>query len=511
MPQTRAYRLSFYVLLNLAFALFVGLGCAVGSIQNPRVLYLILLFLLCSTTVIDYDGLNGRHALLGMFMLIYFVSFGLSDVTNLFKDTDLPELTSVATAADELSTAEVVILVGGIMLALGYRLAVWTAGIGRPIRNARDWSKSAVVLVGLLLWIIGTIATYRWNVYVVSDTTNEAFRKGLASISAATLIAYIIGQMCQPLGMLLIAYAYRVYRSPYLLPMIIVIVGVQLFIGFVADVKGMAMLGMILVIMTNVLVDGRVPKIWMVCFLLFVIFLFPFFQAYRTAIHGGGISRTAVIENFGKVLSTTIAAKDKVNSGRDRAQTFWERSSVKGSVEIIVGKTGNGVDFQHGYTISPILLAFAPKILLSDKVRVPTGQLFNKQFHIFDSDDIYVSPSHLGELYWNFGWGGVIFGMALIGALCGFVGAYFNLAEYRTVTRVLVLVITIKQLIVGFEGSIADLYVVWLRSLVGVGMLHLTFARIPVPPRLMRQVASATSGPVAASSRDQRLFPNLLN
>src|SRR5208283_2536171 len=220
-------------------------------------------------------------------------------------------------------------------------------------------------------------------------------------------------------------------------------------------------------------VNGRLPKAWIAAGLMFVVFIYPYFTAYRTAIHGAGIARTAVVENFGEVLQKTIAAKDKVNNGRDRAQTFLERANVKGSVEVIVQRTGEGgVAFQRGYTLSPILEAFMPKIIWADKVRIPTGQLFNKQFHLYDSDDVYISPSHLGELSWNFGWPGVVLGMGLIGSICGWVGARFNLAESRTVTRVLVTIITIKQLIVIFESAIADSYVVWLRSLAGIGILH---------------------------------------
>jgi len=284
--------------------------------------------------------------------------------------------------------------------------------------------------------------------------------------------------------------------------LVITIVVLQIFIGFVVDVKGIAMLGIILVIMTSVLVDGRLPKAWLAAGVMFVVLIYPYFTAYRTAIHGAGISRTAAIENFGAVLQKTIAAKDKVNTGRDRAQTFLERSNVKGSIEVIVERTGNGVAFQWGHTLSPILETFIPKIVWSDKLRIPTGQLFNKQFHLFDSDDVYISPSHLGELYWNFGWPGVVLGMGLIGSLCGWVGARFNPAEFRTVTRVLVTVITIKQLIVVFESAIADGYVVWLRSLAGIGMLHLVFARVPV--------VSGSEPSSADQPRGERPFPNLL-
>jgi hypothetical protein len=493
----------------VAFALLVGVAYAVGNFPNPRVLHLILVFALCSTPIIDYDGLNGRYALLGLFMLVYFVSYGVGDLSNLFTGSDLSGLPSSQRASDALSKTEAVILVGGIMLVLGYRIGVLIVNASRPTRDPRDWSKIAILTVGLAFWAIGTMATYAWNVYIVTDTTNETIRKGLASINNTTVTAYLLGQMCLPLGILLLAYAYRVFRSPYLVPVVIAMVFVQLFIGFVIDVKGMAILALVLIIVASVLVDGRFPKIWLAAFVLFAIFLFPFFQAYRGVIHGN-VARTAVVENFGKTLQKTIAARDKVNSGRNRAQTFLERGSVKGSVEIIVEKTGNGVDFQRGHTLSPILATFIPKILWSDKRTVLTGQLLNKEFNITDSEDIFVSPSHLGELYWNFGWSGVVLGMSLIGLICGWVGARFNPAEFRTVTRVLVTVVTIKQLILGFEGGIADIYVVWLRSLAGIGILHLIFARVTVVAGLFRPAKSGPDVVSADQLRGGRLFPNLL-
>ena len=509
MPRARTYRFSLYLLANVVFALLVGAACAVGNFPDPRILHLLLVFALCSTPIIDIDGLNGRYALLGLFMLVYFVSYGVGDFSNLLMENDGSGSPSSQHASGGLSKTELVVLVGGIMLILGYRLGVLLVNVNRPSRSPRDWSKGAILIVGLVFWAIGTIATYAWNIYMVTDTTNETVRKSLASMSNMTVTIYLLGQMCLPLGMLLLAYAYRVFRNPYLVPVVVAMVVLQLFIGFVVDVKGMAILALVLIIVASVLVDGRFPKIWLAAFVLFAIFVFPFFQAYRGVIHGN-VARTAVIENFGKTLEKTIAAKEKVNSGKNRAQTFLERSSLKGSTEIIVENTGNTVDFQRGHTLSPILATFVPKIFWSDKESVLTGQLFNKKFHITDSDDIFVSPSHLGELYWNFGWSGVVMGMTFIGLICGWVGARFNPAEFRTVTRVLVTVVTIKQLILGFEGAIADIYVVWLRSLAGIGILHLVFARVPAVSGLFRPANPGSDAAPADQFRGGRLFPNLL-
>jgi hypothetical protein len=520
MPRAVRYRFSLYILINVAFALLVGVAYAAGGFPNPRLLHLILLFALCSTTVIDLDSLNGRYALMALFMLVYFVSYGVGDLSNLLTGNDLSGASWYPRDSDLISKPEVAIFVGGIMWVVGSRMALFMVSARRSADSPRDWSKRTVLIVGLTFWAIGTFATYRWNIYIVPDTTNEAVRKGLASLSPLVTLLYLLGQMFQPLGILLLAYAFRVSRSPFLLVLVIAIVIVQIFIGFVSDIKGLAMLGMILVIVTSVLVDGRLPKSWLVAGVMFVTLLYPYFTAYRGAIHGAGIARTTVVENFGRILQLTSAAKDKVNTGRERAQTFLERSSVKGSIEVIVEKTGNGVAFQRGHTLAPILTTFMPRIVWSEKLGVPTGQLMNKAFHIADNDDVYISPSHMGELYWNFGWPGLVAGMGLIGLICGYVGAEFNLAEYRTVTRILVTVITIKQLIVSFESTIADCYVTWLRSLAGVGILHLIFARVPVVSRLFRTTTSeseSTESELAESELGpsdglpgNRLFPNLL-
>jgi hypothetical protein len=70
--------------------------------------------------------------------------------------------------------------------------------------------------------------------------------------------------------------------------------------------------------------------------------------------------------------------------------------------------------------------------------------------------------------------------------------------------------VTIKQLIVGFEGDIATIYVVWLRSLAGIGLLHVvlarrSFVRRPAQSRPQENPGRQLAGPVSV-----RPFPNLL-
>lgn len=508
MLQSVRSRAFLYFLINLVFVVLVGSGAAAGGDPDPRWAYLILLFALCTTAIIDFDRLNGRYALLALFMFVYFVSYGAVDLVHLYAGGESTGPSNTLSHG-VLSKPEAVILTGGIAAALSYRMAVYLTGI-RKQHSAQNWSKTAILAIGVLLFVLGTAATYHWYVYIVTDTTVEAEQRGLASLSSGVLTLHQLGQYCQPLGLLLVVYAWTVYPGVYTIAIMISAIVLQMLLGFIIDIKGMAMQGIILLIVTGILVRGRVPKVWVVVGVMFVTFVYPLFTSYRAVIHGAGISRTSVVQNFGAALQKSIASKDKVNTGRYRAQTFLERSSVKDSVEVIVGKTGDTVAFQNGHTLAPVLYAFVPKLLWSNKEQVESGRLLNREFHFTDSESQFISPSYLGEFYWNFGWAGVIACMAALGLTCGWVGAAFTLVESATVTRALILMITIKQLIVGFEGSVSDNCVVWLRSLAAIGILHLVFARAPSLVRLVSKNESGEVAEPATHRRSERPFPNLL-
>ncbi len=496
---SRTTRIALYVGLNILFAVILAAGYAIGGQSNPRILYLVLLFALCSTAVIDLDGINGRYSLLAIFLCLYFIYYGLQDLTNLFDGV-------LAADASEgmLSSTEEVILVGAAMLVLGYRLVVRIRNPKGNVSETADWPTRSIVLVGITMCVIGTAATYYWYFYVVTDKTMEG-TKGIAQLSQLAVAGLILAQMLQPLSTLLLAYAWRSTKRIDILALVLLVVSIQFFFGFVIDIKGMALMGGLLVIFTITFTEGRIPKAWIAGVVVFIYAIFPVFQAYR-AVVTGNVARTEVLDNFGKTLESVLAAKEKVNKGRERAQTFFERLSLKGNVYMIVHGTENGIPFQHGFTMTPILSSFVPKFMWSDKPDVPAGRILNKVFHVTDQEETYISPSHLGELYWNFGWAGVIGGMAAIGALCGLISR-FNLAECKSVTRLLVMGLTVELVVHGFEGSLAGSYVVWLRSMAAVGLLHWVFARASVRrswPAAQEAYASHESWPQADR------FPNLL-
>jgi hypothetical protein len=501
-------RLPLYFLLNALFLLAVLALDGMGGSPNARVLHLVLLFAVCSTPVLDLDGLNGRFVIPSLFLAFYFVSFGLLDFLN------LPKGISSETTGGMFSKTEGVILTGAVMFTVGYRAAMALFGGSRQRRQERDWPLKSVVVIGVAMWLVGTVELFYWNVIVIPDNSAVAAKRGLESLGQYGTAALLIARMFQPFGILLIAYAWRATRSRALFLLVIAAVVLQVILGFVINVKSEAMIAGILVIVTFVLLEGRLPWGWLLGAALYGLTVYPIFVAARAEIHGNrAIARTAILENLVNTVELAIQAESRVTQGKFREQNFLERTSVRGSIQMVVQKTGVDVEFEHGATMTPLLVTFIPKFIWSGKATVETGRLVNKVFHVTEAEysDTYISPSIPGELYWNFGWAGICIGMGAIGAAVGFLGQRFNLARTRTVTGLLVTVLTIKQVIVGLEGTFSPEYVVWFRSLAAVWLLHLLFARLPVG-----KWAGGSAAPVTADARAMveatplARFPNLL-
>ena len=499
-------RVGLYLALNAAFIIAACVLTSMGGSSNPRILYVIVLFLVCSAPIIDLDGLNGKFIMPSLYLAFYFVSFGLLDFFNLARGISSESVSSA------LSATEAVIIAGGIMMTIGYRTAM---AVGKKQSQAppiRDWPMKTILIVGISWWVLGTVGTYVLNVYIVTDNSIEASKKGLEIMGPYGTTLFMLASMIQPIGILLIAYAWRISRSSLLMALVFTMVVAQVLLGFVINVKAVAMIGGILVILTIILVEGRLPIPWLVAAVLYGLFVYPIFVAARDEIHGKGlISRAAILGNLGHVIELAIAAEKREKDRGGQAQSLLERTSVRASVQMIVERTGVDVKFQNGRTMTPLLAAFIPRIVWSDKPEIATGRVVNREFRVTEADfwDTYISPSITGEFYWNFGWPGVLIGMVLIGGALGTLGQRCNLAERRSVTNLLVIAVTIKQVIVVMEGSLSPEYVVWFRSLAGIGILHLLFARVPVRAGLLTNLGQPAS-PTDAQLPPFKPFTNLL-
>jgi hypothetical protein len=501
------WRMSLYAGLILLVGLGVTIGAAVTGAPNPRILYLICLAALCANPVLYLDGLNGKFAMLGCFMAAYFVFYGVGDLGAALSCQLLGD-----PQAGPLGAAEAVILVGALMAIVGYRWAVGAVGRRAHRTAPKDWSRAAVLVVGTGLFAVGTVAVWYLNVFVMPDKNVYASHR-LAQINPYLTAALLLGGLVMPLGAMILSYAYAAYRRAYMYPLVLAVVIMQAITGFVTDEKAIVMKGGLIVILTKVLIDGKLPKLWLAGAAAFVVFGFPILQGYRSEVIGvQGMNHIQVAEHLGRALELAIAASGKVMQakGDERAQTFFERASMKASVELPVNKIGVDADYQYGSTLAPVLMAFIPRILVPDKFSADSGREFGRDFRASNYTDTYISPSHLGELYWNFGWLGVVLGMLAIGFLLGYIGANCDFSEYRSVTRLLMFASTVYLLVWGFEASIAVNYVVWLRGLAVICAFHYVLARVPAE-RGCGSTGGVARLPASVGAVPERSFSNLLS
>lgn len=500
-----------YVLANIVVALLALVGFALhNGVANP--IYVVLLFAICSTPILEARTVNGPYSLLVLWLFDYFVMYGALDLRNLLLGSDH---VSVETGGF-LSTAELIILSGGIVGQIAYRFACGRASRSTPTTPPRDWSEFSLVLVGIVMWIVASRLTWIFSVDTFTAKTTAAVKAGFESLGGVQLALMMVARMAQPLSILILAYVQCRYRRSYMTPILLAVVFYQLVFGFIIDTKSEGLIGGVLVILTNLMVKGRVPKFWLSLMLLVIALGFPILQANRDVRDQHDVNPRKAADNLLLSFNRALEATGRITKGPERAQTALERATTKASIEIIVRGTGVITPFEHGYTLLPMLTTFIPRLIWSDKPSIQTGQLMNKDFHVSEGENTYISPSHLGELYWNFGWPGVIVGMSMIGMLFGYLGARFDLTKAVTITRVLVLLVTVREVILSAEGEIATHYVVWMRSLAAIGLLHLAFARISWPVRSVRGVARAdTPDRDSKPVEDQRAstdrpFPNLL-
>lgn len=487
-----------YAVINIGMLIALMASLAVPG-SAPRAMYIVLLTAICSSPLLWMQQLNGRYILLAVFMAIYYLFFGMADVLALFFPGGGGMESGLITAA------EAVVLAGAASALLGYHAIANLLGSRPAPAVTKDWSPSWVVIVGLACWALGTAASWYWNVHVIVRRSVELEN----NLDALGTTAVMIGRaILQPLGIMMLAYALSVTRRKPMLLLMLGICAFQVAFGFISDSKETAMRGAALTVLVLFLVQGKIPKGWLLGSALGIVLAFPIFQAYRYEITMvRGVTNEQAASNLLDLIKIAYEAKDKVASGfygsDARAQTFIERASLKGNVTLIVARTGRDVSYQMGYTLQPLLTVFIPRLIWPTKPDVQVGQLMNREFNISAQQDVYISPSHLGELYWNFGWPGVIVGMALVGALLGYINTRCDLSRRSSLTALLIMSVTIYAVCIRFEGSIATGYATWLRSLGAIGLLHLIFARTAVP-------ASSRSAPLTPTPEHAPAFVNLM-
>jgi len=246
-----------------------------------------------------------------------------------------------------------------------------------------------------------------------------------------------------------------------LLVMLSAMAGVVLVFTFGG--KGLAVMLLGLPAVAYYEVKRKLPlKSILIIVMLFVFIIFPMYNTFRHMDRDLGMSRRvdqsfsmARTWNSNKYMDASIFA-------------FLKRLSVVTSVAAIVSDTGRWVDYRYGETLllAPIAV-FVPRFLWPDKPNISIGKEFGATFRLIGPMDseTYISPSIVGELYWNFAVPGVVFGMWLVGMGYRWYYQRYGAGEGFDPIRKSVY-FTLLPIALSFEGNLAFLVASAVKTLV---------------------------------------------
>jgi hypothetical protein len=460
----RRYGARNYFLVNILFLVFVLIADAfdVRSAHDPLP-YLVLLFTLCTYPLFMVREPNGRFCLLVVASPLMFLFFGFNDLLSYFLELKGRYISPAGTV---FTFAEMVILSGLSSLFLGYAVAAALFERSKLVFFREGWNTGRTVIVGLILLILGSYATYKVQTSIDVNLNFNVESKG----SEAFLI---LGRMLEPVGAVLLSYGYMKTRSFQLLLLILVIAFVKLPIGMILNSKEIGVSFAATFLATKWIYDGKIPLRWLLLFLTVLIFYFPLSYAYRGALGATQLTVGKSMDNLDKFFEKSMKGGKKNEQGfAFGIDSFAARNDYKTIVEIIVNKTGMTVPFQEGHTLAELPYVFVPRMMMPNKPVASVGQLFNRAFKLSANRNTYISTSFIGEMYWNFGLFGSLAGMFCIGLLWGGIGGATNVREQISAPKVLLMMIAIYTMVLKFETGIAQEIILFLRSGMIIFILH---------------------------------------
>jgi hypothetical protein len=211
-------------------------------------------------------------------------------------------------------------------------------------------------------------------------------------------------------------------------------------------------------------VRRRLPKKFLVVTALIGVFVvFPLYNTFRIQKREMGTERR--LSRTVYLITETWSATDYLNASLKAVQA---RLAVVTSPAAVLRATPRWVDYKGGETIALAVVSLAvPRLFWPDKPTIHTGHEFGKTFGLLLPVDTetQIAPTLVGELYWNFGFAGVVIGCFLIGLLLRWIYRRYGEGGRDDAIRKAVYVALLVHSM-GFEGNISVLLAGYVKMLV---------------------------------------------
>ena len=397
--QSRASMLS----VGVTFAVLALLAVSVVIVPGASYVALSAAILAALFVYLRSRRRAGRQDLFEVvvpFTILYFLYFGLGAIYLGYRPEDLPD--------------PVLREFVGPALALAVAAYVsFLAGYGTLLQRTAPSTLTRLVPVHPMAYIIPAVLgaagqavhevqVLRLNLGLQANPLLSA----LQQFSPMFFMSWFLGWYAWLGGAMRRSHALIVF------PVLLAGTCVITFYTFGAKLVAIVILGM--PVMAFYYVRRHLPKKALIASTLLVVFVVvPIYNTFRQQGRELGTVRR---------LDRTVQQATKWDSDLyldNSVFAFMKRLTIVSSVAAILCDTGRRVDYRYGDTLilAPIGLLI-PRFIWPDKPSISIGREFGDVFRLKNSLDVEteISPSIVGDFYWNFGVPGVVVGMFLFGA-----------------------------------------------------------------------------------------------
>jgi hypothetical protein len=348
-----------------------------------------------------------RHLLLSILSLSYLAHFVFPVFAAYLGDSGYGPNTLVrlhGITPEDIARGEVAAFVGFAALLGGYVLPIGRATARALPRMEREWSHEATLVVALIMIPIG------WTLFLAGQFGLLPKRAGtgvIGSLASATNF-----------GLALLAICHLRHRSKPALVLLGLLIPPTMVFSFFTGSKQLFLMPLAMVATAHIIVTRRMRLWWILGFVAAITLLYPISEVYRSYAFGRRLRAVQVISNPHYVLGlmqrfvTTTDFDDYLVVGLQATSNRLDALSIE---SVIVRDAGTRVPFQHGWSLGYIFLAYIPRVVWPGKPPMTIGEWVTDHFGSGPMIESATGPSWVGEFYFNFGWAGVVVGMALLG------------------------------------------------------------------------------------------------
>lgn len=367
------------------------------------------------------------------------------------------------------ATVAYVMLLAGNLLPIGGALARFVP------QMRREWSHETTLVVALM------IIPFGWAVRIAYEFGLIPARAGSGALGAIWAFTEF--------GIALLVLCYQRYRSRAALMLVFILLPLTVLFGFFGGTKSAVLRPLVMIVIVHIMVTRRLRVWWIVGFVALMAVFYPISEVYRGYAWTRGLTTVEVLANPAaafRVIGRFGAATTSGEHAKSGLEATSRRLDGISILSVIMRDAGTRVPFQGGWTVAYIPMSFVPRLLWPGKPAFLTGKWVTDHFGPGPHVQSSTGATWIGELYYNFGWAGIVIGMLILGIWFRFLQESF-LGVNATIPSVFAGVITIVGLCTAIDGDLIAATNSVVFNVAPIVLVHLLVCFFTASPRRLPQ------------------------